>query len=356
MTPALIDRYVGGYVIGGTLAALGLLVILFGVIDLVDDLDNVGTGTYTALGAALYQALLVPGRVVSMLPVAALIGSVFGLGILASSNELIAFRAAGVSIARIAVAVLKSALLMVVVALTIGELVVPGAEQRAETERSAALERDLAINAQHGFWIRDGLAFIKVRRILPSSELQGVDIHEFSPEHKLLRAWHATTARFTSTGWILEDVRRSQLTDSGVIVTHFEEQDWNIVLSPDQLRAVALKPERLSASGLVRYLRFLRGNGLNSARYELALWNKITYPLVTGSLVFLAVVLVLGLLSAVSVGYRLLIGTLVGVSFHIMQKMSMHTGLVFEVSPVISVLAPALACTALGLILLRRVN
>ncbi|MEM7250920.1 MAG: LPS export ABC transporter permease LptG [Pseudomonadota bacterium] len=352
----ILDRHVGSYVILGTLGALALLVMLFSVIDLVDDLENVGRGRYTAASAIVHQLYLVPGRVLAMLPVAGLMGSLFGLGLMASSLELVAYRAAGVTIGRITLAVLKSGALLIAIALILGELVVPVAERKAEADRADLLEQHLTVRSRYGFWLRGGNTFVKVGRILPSSELEALDIYEFNTERKLERASRAKRARFTDTGWVLESVDRSTFTDEGVALSHHRQVVSSLVIDPEQIRAISVEPERLSTLGVIRQIGFLRTNGLNAARYELALWNKVCYPIVSGVLIFLAVVLVLGVLSQVTAGYRLLIGILVGVSFHIVQKMSMHMGLVFEVSPALSVLGPALVCGALGYALLRRIN
>jgi lipopolysaccharide export system permease protein len=131
---------------------------------------------------------------------------------------------------------------------------------------------------------------------------------------------------------------------------------WSSLLGPDQVNAVPIEPEGLSMAGLLTYLRFLRENGLSAERYELALWNKLVYPLATGVMVFVSVVLVLGPLRWFGLGRRIMIGIAIGIVFHIVQKTTMHAGLVYQTGPVFAVLGPPLAFLGLGILVLRRLN
>ena len=102
-----LDRYIGSHVFLAIVAVLGIitgLALLFAFIDELNDIE----GAYTLSDSAGYVALTAPRRLYDMLPMAALIGCLVGLGSLASNSELTVIRAAGVSIRRIVWAVMKS--------------------------------------------------------------------------------------------------------------------------------------------------------------------------------------------------------------------------------------------------------
>src|SRR5262245_12558710 len=92
-----LDRYIGTSVFFGILAVLGVIVSLAALFAFIDELGDIG-GDYSVFAAAWYVVLTLPRRVYDMLPMAALIGSLIGLGTLASASELTVMRAAGVSI------------------------------------------------------------------------------------------------------------------------------------------------------------------------------------------------------------------------------------------------------------------
>ena len=99
------------------------------------------------------------------------------MGALASGSELIAMRAAGLSLMRLTGSALQAGLLLSLVVLAIGEFVAPPLEQAAREQRAVAKTENLAIRGGRGFWARDGDYFIHVRAVLPGVRL--VDIHIF---------------------------------------------------------------------------------------------------------------------------------------------------------------------------------
>src|SRR3569833_2678071 len=93
----LLDRYIGINIAGSTLIVLLVLMALFSLGGLVAELDAVGKGGYTLVHAAEYVLRSMPRLAYQLFPVVALLGSVIGLGMMASNNELLVMRAAGVS-------------------------------------------------------------------------------------------------------------------------------------------------------------------------------------------------------------------------------------------------------------------
>ena len=353
---SILDRYIGRHVVLGTVTVLSVLVALFSILELVDDLNEVGQGDYTLLRALEHSVLRIPSRIFQILPVAALVGSVLGLGLLSSTSELTVMRTSGVSVARITGAVLKSAAGMVVAALLLGELVVPTTERAAYERRSVAINKDIALDTNYGLWMRDGLSFVNIRQVLPNAELKDIYIYEFDQERRMRVATHAQRARFGEESWQLEHIEQSEIGDARVTSRALERATWKSLLGPDQVAAVPIRPEGLSVIGLMRYLGYLQDNGLNATRYVFALWNKFVYPLTAGVMVFVSVVLVMGPLRNVSLGPRLLIGMVIGLVFHIVQQTSVQMGVVYESGAFWPVLAPPLIFLSFGLWLSRRLG
>ena len=68
---------------------------LFFFIDFVDELRDVGKGSYTAAHAAAYSLLLAPGHLYELMPIAVLIGTIYGLARLAQSSQYTILRTGG---------------------------------------------------------------------------------------------------------------------------------------------------------------------------------------------------------------------------------------------------------------------
>ena len=103
----IIDRYLMKQVARGVLIATLVLLPLFSFLDLVDQLDNVGTGSYQTSDAFLYVILTMPRRLIQLFPFIALLGNVTALGRLAINQELISLRSAGYSPVQISMASMK---------------------------------------------------------------------------------------------------------------------------------------------------------------------------------------------------------------------------------------------------------
>jgi lipopolysaccharide export system permease protein len=341
-------------VIWGSLVALSVVVSLFALIAFVDDLDSVGKGEYTLAMAFQHMALTLPGQAFFLFPLAAVVGTLVGLGVLASSSELTVIRVSGLSSARISLAVMKAGLLLAVLSMLIGEFVAPYAERLAQQRRSVAMTDQLSLNANYGFWVRDGKSFINIRRVLPDNRMGNVTIYEFDLDNRLRVATYAEQAIFTDGEWILEGIRQSEILEDRVVKRVIRRAIWESLFQPDLFNVVAVKPETLSAMGLYRYLDYLEKNQLSTARLELAFWKKLIYPLATLVMIFVALPMLLGRLRSVGVGQRILVGSLIGIAFHVVNQVSGDLGLVYAFSPLWSALLPTLLFLGIGIVTLRR--
>lgn len=352
----VLDFYIGKAVVGGAFLVMCVLLSLFVFFEFIGELDVIGRGDYGAWVAFRYVLLSVPRLTYELMPMAALIGSLIGLGMLASNNELIIMRASGVSLARISWAALKGGLLLVLFAIWIGEWVVADAEQSAANIRSGALAGKNSLRTADGFWTRDAADFINVRTVLPGGKLVDVYIYEFGAAHELRRISSARSATYERGQWHLENVRRSEINADGVTTEQVPSMIWHSQLRPDLLDIIAIKPDSLSVSGLYKYIRYLRVNGLSSGRYEVEFWTKIALPFATCVMVFAALPFVFGPLRSVGVGQRMLIGVLVGIGFYLFNQTVSYVGLVYDFNPLLSAVLPTALLLAGAVYMMRRIH
>ncbi|MCQ4346169.1 LPS export ABC transporter permease LptG [Pseudomonas stutzeri] len=348
-----LDRYIGTSVFLAILAVLGVIVGLALLFSFIDELGDLGGG-YGLAEATRYVLLTTPAQLYELLPMAALIGCLIGLGTLASSSELTIMRAAGVSLGRIVWAVMKPLLVLMLAGVLIGEYVVPHTENLAQSGRSLAQGGGEAQSTRRGLWHRQGNEYIHINSVQPSGVLLGVTRYRFDDQRVLLSASFARRARYEGGHWQLEDVATTVLHADRSEVLRTAEERWDIELSPQLLGTVVLSPDALSITGLWGYIHYLGEQGLNNSRYWLAFWTKVLQPLVTATLVLLAISFIFGPLRSVTLGQRIFTGVLVGFVFRIAQDLLGPSSLVFGFSPLFAVLVPAGICALAGVWLLRR--
>ncbi|GGJ92653.1 LPS export ABC transporter permease LptG [Pseudomonas matsuisoli] len=348
-----LDGYIGRSVFMAILSVLGVITALALVFAFIDQLGDV-KGDYGLMEAAWYVVLTAPRRIYEMLPMAALIGSMIGLGTLASNSELTIMRAAGVSIGRIVWAVMKPMLVLLIAGVLIGEYVAPWSENKAQGDRSLAQGGGEAQSSRYGYWHRQGDQFVHINSVQPNGLLLGITRYEFDGERKLLWSSFAREATFQQDHWRLQDITTTRFNGDSTEVVREPTQEWDLALNPQLLGTVMLEPEALSMTGLWGYAGYLSDQGLNNGRYMLAFWSKLLQPLVTAALVLMAISFVFGPLRSVTLGQRIFTGVVVGFVFRITQDLLGPSSLVFNFSPLFAVLVPAAICAVAGGILLRR--
>lgn len=352
----ILDRYIGRAVVLGTLLALFILLAVDVFFGFINEVQDIGTGQYNIRDVFVYIGLTLPRRLYEIFPMAALLGSLLSLGVLASNSELVSMRAAGVSILRISRSVLQAGLIMLVAVAVIGEWVAPWMEQIAQQQRMYAQSETISFRSQYGFWARDGKQFINIKQILPDGRLGDIEVYELADNGRLKSAMRAKWAEYDPQGWRLEDVERGELENRQLRVTRADSLVWPSLLSPELLKVVSIDADDLSARDLYRYARYMRDNGLDPGRFDLAFWRRVVAPIAGMVMLFLAIPFVFGPLRSVGTGQRLLWGVLTGVGFYLLNQTMSHFGQVYGLPALLSALLPPLLFFAGGLWVLRQVR
>ncbi|MDG4553951.1 MAG: LPS export ABC transporter permease LptG [Candidatus Competibacter sp.] len=352
----LLDRYIFRTVATATLvAALALLLLEF-VLSLLAELEDVGAGDYDFVAALRYLLLVQPQRLYELFPMALLVGGLLGMGALAGGSELIAMRAAGLSLARLTRSVLQAGLLLSLAVLLMGEFAAPPLEQFAREQRAVIKGENLAIRGGRGFWARDGDYFIRIQGVLPGVRLADIDIFEVSPEARLETATHAQSARYQAGRWVLEGVSRSVFDDDKVLTEQLPSLTVASAISPQILEVLAANPNQLSIRDLRVYVDYLESNGLDAQSYRLALWRKLLAPLAYLAMLVIAMPFVFGPQRSVGVGQRLLVGLLLGLAFFLINYLLGNVVLLYGYPPLAGAALPSLLFLGAGFYALRRLR
>jgi lipopolysaccharide export system permease protein len=351
----ILDRYIARVVLGGTLVALLVVLALDVFFSFIGEVGDIGRGGYRALDALAYIALSIPRRVHELFPMAALLGSLMGLGVLASNSELVAMRAAGFSVRRVIASVLQVGILMLAVTTVVGEFIAPVADRQGQALREQALYDRTTFQSRHGYWIRDGNRFIHIRHMDSPGDLQDVSVYELDADHRLETATRIGRAQYQRRmGWEMSQVLATRFDGDEVRASRDTNAHWDELMTPGVLDVVVLEPESMSVRELTRYIDYLTRNGLESDRHQLALWLRLSAPLAGLVMLFLAVPFVFGSLRNVGAGQRLLVGVMVGIGFQLLVQILSHTGQVYGIHPVVSAFAPILLFLSAGVWALRR--
>lgn len=352
----ILDRYIGTQVIITiaivTFALLGVDIFFY----FVNELRSVGKGDYTLMVAISYILLIIPRKLYIIFPWAALLGSLLALGSLAKHSELVAMRAATVSVPRIAWAALKAGVILTVVMFVCGEVVSPYTENWAQQKKSQALSKGQALQTQFGTWVRHNNEFIHVGN-QQNLNLQNITRYSFDENMQLQEIEYAKGANKKKDFWQLNDVVGTSFAKDHINTQNLEQKTIYDLLDSEILQTADVKHlECLTIVTLWRVIKSRLAQDLNAVEYQRAFWLKMMQPVSALVMVFLAVPFAFGPLRSSSVGLKLVIGILMGFLFHTLNSIFGPLTSVIGLSPMLAAMIPATIFFIFGYYMLQRVR
>ncbi len=345
------DRYVGTAVLVAIavvlLAFLGLM-SLFAVLEELREED----ASYVVGEMLVYVALTTPRRLYEVLPYVVFLGVLIGLGSLASRSEMVIFRTAGVSPARVFLSISWPAALVFLLGFAVGEWVAPAGEERAEAYKTQAMSTKAAYRSMRGYWYREGPMNMRVSNMGEQGELLDVLQFWYADDLRLVRTVAADRAEYVpgdDPHWVLHDVVETRLDGQRNRSLAVGQARWDGQVDPRVLTLrVLMEPRRLALADLYRQIDYMDRENLSADVYRLAFWSKIFQPLSVLGLALLALGFILGPLREVGMGVRLSVGVFAGLGFKYLQDLFAPMSMVYDLPAALAVLVPILVCWAVG--------
>lgn len=371
----ILDRYVGRSILVTSLLVLMTLVTLASIFGFIGELDDVGKGSYTIFYAAQYVFWTIPGKAYLLFAPAVLLGSLLGLGALASNSELTIMRAAGISGGRIIRAVAVTGVALMLLIAVVGETIMPKTEQIAEELRLTALEKRLSVKGSRGLWLKSAERFVNIGTVMPDFTLLDVTVHQFD-KNSLHMALSAARASLLNDDWILEDIKITLFSDNDVRSEQIASMAWkdfirrnNVtsagfdssqdipeLVSAEVLKSISVSPESLSAKHLYDQIQYLKDNQLDSRRIETALWVKVASPLSTLVMLMLSLPFVFASQRSGGAGQKIFLGIMLGIVYVLVNKVLTQLALANGLSPALSALLPLLFFLGIAIVGIERTS
>ncbi len=346
-------HYLAREIMLATALVMLALLMLFAFFDLVEEIKDLGRGTYQMRHIVRHVVLSIPTHMYELFPIAALIGTLFALAQLVASSEYTVMRTAGVSVTRMVLSLMSVGLLFAIVTFVFGEYIGPAADQAAQRFRSRAITGIVAQEFRSGLWMKDDSSFINVLEVTADGNLKGVRIYEFDQNAKLRMVSFAQSGTYQGDRrWLLKDIAQTTFTDVRTATNKVASASWQSVLEPSLLNVLLVKPEKMSAASLYLYAQHLRENRQKTLRYEIAMWSKAAYPIAVLTMMILALPFAYTQRRQGGVGAKIFTGIMLGLAFYFLGKLSAHLGLINEWLPAVSALAPTAVflCVALTML------
>jgi lipopolysaccharide export system permease protein len=233
-----------------------------------------------------------PGMATSSLPIAALIAALLSLGNLSRYNEIIAMRASGVSLAGIVAPVIAGGILISVLGFFNNEYVMPVYTERANFIRNVEIEKkpQRVVFQQRKLWLRGpDNSIANIDLISPDrNEMIGVNIFKLAPDFTVRERIRADGLLWENGAWRLKHGRKYVLSGDTAHIDPVDGEVYNIVDNPGDLGMIAKSSEEMNFTELWDYVKRLKLRGYETTRYEVDLYNKLSFPLSSLLMVLIA--------------------------------------------------------------------
>ena len=282
------------------LAGFAVLMIVFTFFDLVGDILR----NHIALSiVGDYLLNLTPSMLYQIAPLAVLIASLVTFGVMNRNSEIVAIKATGISLYRLMVPIAAIATALAVALFLFDQYYLPQANRRQEALRNVIKGRPpqtylhpeqtwmMGQKPQPG---EPGRIFYYEFFDRDRNEFANLSVFEFDPAtFQLTRRIFAKRAAWDadSGGWVFEngwvrDIQGASVTDYRAFLrTSFPE----IRATPDYFKKEDLQSQEMNFGQLDHYIRDLQQSGFDTKRLSVALWHKLSYPLIAVVMAVLAI-------------------------------------------------------------------
>ena len=376
--PKIYERYFAKQIYASFGFILFALVALFLFFDVLSELGSVNA-KYTLPLALLHVLLKAPSRMVEIIPIAGLIGSIYVFAMMASQSEFTIFRVAGLDIKRSLFTLGKVSLPIVVFTLLISEVLGPYAESLSERIRMQALGSTFSSQFRSGVWVKDqlrdsdgsgpirpGVRYVNIGTIDQNDQIRQIRMYEFDPNYRLLSIRSAASGRFDNRGiWELNDVSETRFTErrsNDPLDAVYSAQTKVIPklslesqVTPQILNVLLISPEKMSIVSLGRFILHLQDNKQDMQRHAIAFWKKVIYPFIIFVMLALALPFAFMKVRAGSVGIKVFGGIMLGMSFQLLNTLFSSIGLLGALPAFFTAIFPPLVYLVLAFLSLKWV-
>ncbi|MFA7399107.1 MAG: LptF/LptG family permease, partial [Sideroxydans sp.] len=217
----LLTRYLAKEIYLSVLMVFAALLMLFELLDLINQMNEMGDSSGYHMGYVLLFVLLTaPNHVYELFPVAVLIGTIFALVQMAANSELTVYRASGVSLKQMIYALLRIGLPFMIACFVVGEFVAPPSQHLAKQIKLKAKNANVSLSEfRSGVWVKDEGSFVNVKAVLHDTTLLGVSIYQFDERYQLRSITAAERASYQNgQRWELTGVKQTKFSDTGATV------------------------------------------------------------------------------------------------------------------------------------------
>ncbi|MCG3147892.1 MAG: hypothetical protein PCFJNLEI_01333 [Verrucomicrobiae bacterium] len=354
----IIDKYLLKEFLLPLLYCFDAFLLLFIVQDLLGNLSDFVQFHAKFSTVVRYYLIVLPEAVVMMLPMALLLAALFCLTNLGKHNELIALRAGGVSLVRLAAPFIGVGIIATVFVFVLHEAFVPQANERTAAFMAELRGRGSRAVVNNFFYKNAGAHRDWYARQFDTrtKTLASVEVHQHRSDGAPVMDVFAASAVWTNNQWRFLDAAIYDYSGAEDAVTRVAETNFAAFTEqPRQLARDGRKPEQLRTRELRRHIETLQQSRrtYRLSEYQVALHYRYAFPVTCLIVIWLAIPLGMRVSKR---GALLGVGVALGlvVAFYFLTHITLALGKGGHIAPVLAAWLTNGIFVAVGAVLLWR--
>lgn len=355
----IIDRYISKLFLGFFVGGLVIFVTLFVTVDFMSRSVRFNAPVTTLLE---YYSLAAPAIIYQMIPVACLLGTIFTLGALSKSNELVALFSTGMSLARISMPILVWVVLISSAAFWLNDRIVPIVNQRKNYVEYVEIRKQPGLYSTvktDKIWYRSGNVLFNIKTLqAEKGTAQGLTMYYFDSAWTLIQMITAREVALQGDNWELADgtVTLFSQESSAPMTQNFAKKTITVSEDTKDIQQSSQSVDSLNLRELKRYITRNKESGLDTLRYEVTYHAKFSFAFAAFVMSFLGIPFSVSRQrsggSAFNVGVTILLAFLYWSAYNSGINLGRHGVL----PPLVAVWVPNILMLGLSAVLLVRLK
>jgi lipopolysaccharide export system permease protein len=350
----VISRYLVRQFLALFIPITAAFVLLYIVIDLFDRLDILLRHGASVGASARYFLFKIPLMLTQIIPPAVIVSTLLTLGLLSRRNEVIAFRAGGVSLNQTAVPLLAAAVGVSLLALGWNESVVPYCSRKFQHVNNVEIRKRTlrGILSDRESWYHGGLGFYNIDHVDRSRQaVYGLTIFRLNDRFELRSVVQVPQATWHEDRWVAEQAYEHQIGNQTLAARTIPFDELALPETLADFLEVQREPEELSFALLRQRINDLTSKGIDASHLLVDLHLKLALPFASAVLAFVAVPIGGKLRRHPSMAAIVGIGTVIGFSYWVVLGLANSLGQTGTLPPMIAAWSANVVFLLVGLAL-----
>lgn len=346
--PSILDLYVLRRFLYYFLVIMVAFIFLFEIFTFFELAEDIRRHNVPFMIVVNYFRFLIPYSVYQFTPLGALVSVLVTLGVMSKNNEIVAFKASGISLYRIALPILISGCVLASALLILDDTYLPYANQRQDALRAIIKGRPAQTYTRPQRWIFGENSKVYNYDLFDPKEklFGGLSVIELDPAtFQMRRRVFANRAEWINSEktWVLESGWVRDFSDGAVAhyapfkITSLPE----LTEPPPYFNREVIQAFQMSWPELSRYIAGLRTAGFDVSSLTVQLHKKLAYPLIAPISMMLAIPFALFVGSRGAIG-GLALGVGIGIGYWALSALTEAMGGIGQLPPFLAAWSPDL--------------